>query len=161
MITLVMLIIVGSAITVSFVYFDPLGMGILDNEQTPQAIEIQETNPINPNMAGTSDKVTLKLERSDNVTQTINSENWYFIESVGGWYADIKDDSYKPRPVLGFGEEILYFECYTPYNKPPEYFGTFQNQGEPFLMVEVYINGQLTEVRSTERNRSLTLEGNC
>ena len=54
------------------------------------------------------------------------------------------------------------FRCFTDeFQGTSTYFGTFRNQIDSDLTVEVYINGLEVDSKTTTTNKALILEGSC
>ena len=61
---IIIFILIGTAIFSSFIYFDPLNLEFLNNNETPEIIDFVSESP-RGDVTGASDRVTLKLERQN------------------------------------------------------------------------------------------------
>jgi len=93
---------------------------------------------------------------------TKNVVGYYTITTSDSWYGDYIDGSEIPKKIESNERAKIEFSCYTDDHLGTSvYFGTFRNNVEEDLIVQVYINGQEADSKTTDSNKALILEGSC
>ncbi len=93
---------------------------------------------------------------------TNNPDGYFSVTTTDSWYGDYIDGSEIPRKIDLNDRARVEFSCYTDDHLGTSvYFGTFRNNVENDLTVEVYINGLEADSATTDSNKALILEGSC
>jgi len=96
------------------------------------------------------------------VDKTVTPSGYYVITSRDSWYGDFIDGNKIPKKIDLNQNTRVNFKCFTDEHLATSvYFGTFRNNLENDLLVEVYIDGLEIKSKSTDRNSALILEGSC
>ncbi len=105
-------------------------------------------------VSSTSDKVE--------VTKSKDPIGYFMVTTDDDWYGDFVDFRKIPNKIEKSGDLKVNFRCFTDeFQGTSTYFGTFRNQIDSDLTVEVYINGLEVESQTTTVNKALILEGSC
>ena len=93
---------------------------------------------------------------------TKKPDGYYSITTTDSWYGDYIDGSEVPRKIDLNDRARVEFSCYVDEHLGTSvYFGTFRNNVENDLTVEVYIGGMEANAKTTNSNKALILEGSC
>lgn len=93
---------------------------------------------------------------------TKQPDGYFLITTTDSWYGDYIDGSEVPRKIDLNDRAKVEFSCYVDEHLGTSvYFGTFRNNLENDLTVEVYIGGLEANSKTTESNKALILEGSC
>ncbi len=93
---------------------------------------------------------------------TEKPDGYFVITTTDSWYGDYIDGSEVPRKIDLNDRAKVEFSCYVDEHLGTSvYFGTFRNNLENDLTVEVYIGGLEADSQTTENNKALILEGSC
>ncbi|MCP6727192.1 MAG: hypothetical protein KJI69_04150, partial [Patescibacteria group bacterium] len=97
------------------------------------------------------------------VPSVIKKPDGYFtVTTTDSWYGDYIDGSEVPRKIDLNDRARVEFSCYVDDHLGTSvYFGTFRNNLENDLTVEVYIGGLEADSKTTDSNKALILEGSC
>lgn len=126
-------------------------------EEKPEPKPVEQPSSGNgdtKDVSSASDKVEIE--------KTNEPIGYYIITTEGDWYGDYVDFRKVPSKIEENGNMKVSFRCYTDnFAGTSTYFGTFRNVIADDLTVEVYINGIEVQIKSTDKNRALILEGSC
>lgn len=96
------------------------------------------------------------------VTKSKDPIGYFMVTTDDDWYGDFVDFRKIPSKIEKSGDLKVNFRCFTDdFQGTSTYFGTFRNQVDSDLTVEVYINGLEVESQTTTTNKALILEGSC
>lgn len=105
-------------------------------------------------VSSTSDKVE--------VSKSKEPLGYFMVTTDDDWYGDFVDFRKIPSKIEKSGSMKVSFRCFTDeFQGTSTYFGTFRNQIDSDLTVEVYINGLEVDSKTTTTNKALILEGSC
>jgi len=87
---------------------------------------------------------------------------YYMVSSCCDWYGDFVNIDKAPKKINKAGNTKVDFICYEDEHlKTNTYFGTFKNNLDPVLIVDVFINGKKVQSKTTDSGSALILEGFC
>ncbi len=93
---------------------------------------------------------------------TKQPDGYFSVTTTDSWYGDYIDGSEVPRKIDLNERARIEFSCYVDEHLGTSvYFGTFRNNLENDLTVEVYIGGLEADSKTTDSNKALILEGSC
>jgi len=108
----------------------------------------------------TAEQLPTPIKQVPSVTE--KPDGYYSITTTDSWYGDYIDGSEVPRKIDLNDRARVEFSCYVDEHLGTSvYFGTFRNNVENNLTVEVYIGGMEANSKTTESNKALILEGSC
>lgn len=93
---------------------------------------------------------------------TKKPDGYFSVTTTDSWYGDYIDGSEVPRKIDLNDRARVEFSCYVDDHLGTSvYFGTFRNNVDNDLTVEVYIGGLEADSKTTDSNKALILEGSC
>ncbi len=108
----------------------------------------------------TTEQLPTPIKQVPSVTK--QPDGYYSITTTDSWYGDYIDGSEVPRKIDLNDRARVEFSCYVDEHLGTSvYFGTFRNNVENDLTVEVYIGGMEANSKTTDSNKALILEGSC
>jgi hypothetical protein len=119
-----------------------------------KAIEQGSGNEPFKEVSSASDMVDLELNNG--------IAGYFMVSSCCNWYGDFVDFNKVPKKIEQAGNAQVNFVCFNDEHLETQtYFGTFKNVLDPFLSIDVYINGKQVQSKTTTSGSALIVEGSC
>lgn len=97
-----------------------------------------------------------------NIVPVDGIAGYFMVSSCCNWYGDFVDMGKVPKKIENAGNTKVNFICFNDEHLETQtYFGTFKNVLDPFLKVDVFINGKEVQSKTTNSGSALIVEGSC